>query len=132
MEYPMDRYEDIIKRVHYKDWEIKIQPSHDGASYYYLQVCFIVGGETHSGRKWLLSQHMTESEIVQTALLAVLTAEEHEAREKFTYLDEPVFGPHLNVDRLFDITQKTDGFVYREVNRPNIPVMEQPHYDVNV
>lgn len=31
-------------------------------------------------RKWLLSEHMTRSEIVSTALKCVLTSEEHEAR----------------------------------------------------
>ena len=56
-----------------------------------------------SSRKWLLSYHMTRSEIVQTALKAVLTAVEHEARERFLYRGQPIFGPHYNVDRLVDI-----------------------------
>lgn len=51
-------------------------------------------------RKWLLSEHMTNSELVQTALKCVLTSIEHEARENFTYMGAPVFGPHFDVDDL--------------------------------
>jgi hypothetical protein len=36
-------------------------------------------------RKWLLSAHMTKTEIVNTAWFAVKTAIEHEAREEFFY-----------------------------------------------
>ncbi len=67
-----------------------------------LQVEFIVldSGETWRGRKWLLSQHMTEGEVVQTALMACLAAEEHEAREAFRYKGKALFGPHLAVEAL--------------------------------
>lgn len=55
-----------------------------------------------SGRKWFLSPHMTASEIVQTALKAVLTAMEHEIRENFKYRGVTVFDPHLDVDALVE------------------------------
>jgi hypothetical protein len=45
---------------------------------------------------------------VQTALKAVLTAEEHEAREQFFYRGGAVFGPHINVDRLWTIADELD------------------------
>lgn len=51
-------------------------------------------------RKWQLSEHMTPSEIVQTAFKCVLTSIEHEAREQFTYDDAPIFGPHFDIDDL--------------------------------
>ena len=54
-------------------------------------------------RKWLLSKHMTQSEIVQTAFKCALTSVEHEAREQFTYRGKPIFGPNLNVDQLVDL-----------------------------
>lgn len=66
----------------------------------YLQVRFSADGEIWHGRKWLLSPHMTKSEVIQTAFKAVLTAIEHEAREHFLYKDRPVFGPHFDVDAL--------------------------------
>jgi hypothetical protein len=51
-----------------------------------------------TGRKWMLSWHMTKSEIVQTCFLAVKTAVEHETRENFTYNDRAVFGPHIDIE----------------------------------
>lgn len=53
-----------------------------------------------NGRKWQLSQHMTDSEIVQTALLALITWAEHEVRESFEYRGEAIFAPHFDVDDL--------------------------------
>jgi len=55
---------------------------------------------TQRGRKWLLSHHMTHSEVVQTAFKAVLTAVEHEVRESFTYKGCAIFGPHYDIERL--------------------------------
>jgi hypothetical protein len=49
---------------------------------------------------------MTRSEVVQTALKAVLSAEEHEARERFLYKGKAVFGPHFDVDVLHSIYGK--------------------------
>lgn len=60
------------------------------------------------GRKWLLSNHMTESEVVMTAFKALLTAEEHEARERFTYRARRIFGPHINVNRLVEVCDDLD------------------------
>lgn len=57
------------------------------------------------GRKWMLSKHMTRSEIVQTALMAVLAAEEHEARENFKYMGQSIFDPHYNVNKLLNLRQ---------------------------
>jgi hypothetical protein len=47
------------------------------------------------GRKWRISRHSTEREIVGTAFLALTTALEHEARENFRYEGAAVFGPHI-------------------------------------
>jgi hypothetical protein len=54
-------------------------------------------------RKWLLSEHMTESELVQTAFKCVLTSIEHEAREQFKYKGQAIFGPHFNVRDLVEL-----------------------------
>ena len=51
-------------------------------------------------RKWLLSSHMTRSELAQTALKCVLTSVEHRVREHFLYRGERVFGPHFHVEAL--------------------------------
>lgn len=56
--------------------------------------------EVQHGRKWKLSPHMTRSELIQTAFMACLAAEEHEVREDFRYRGEAIFGPHFDVDDL--------------------------------
>lgn len=72
---------------------------------YFLQVVNPYGVDSRTGqalswkgRKWYISDHMTKSEIVQTAFKAVLTAMEHEARESFTFKGVPVCDPHLDLE----------------------------------
>lgn len=64
--------------------------------------CNVSGGEVHlqKTRKWFISEHMTDSEVIQTMFKLVMTSEEHEIREKFLYRDKPIFGPHYDVDVL--------------------------------
>ncbi len=89
--------------VRYKDWLFHL--IEDG-SFAYLQLTWLAPcsdtGESaiQSSRKWRLSEHMTRSELVQTAFLAVQVAEEHEIRESFQYRGLPVFGPHFDVEVL--------------------------------
>lgn len=82
---------------------VTLRQSEDG-SYAYVQV----NGYTPdarsqsvsirwSGRKWLLSIHMTETEVVNTCLLAFQQAIMHELHEAITYQDKPVFDPHCAV-----------------------------------
>jgi len=99
---------DIIADVEYKDWSVKLGWS--GADRdLYLQVVFQAPDTTtrgrpmvQKGRKWRLSRWMTRSEVVQTLLKAILTAEEHEARERFRYRGRAIFGPHLDVEALWE------------------------------
>lgn len=58
------------------------------------------GYEIQRGRKWLLSRHMTDGEVLQTALMAVLAFEEHEAREAFQLDGVRIFSPHKSVAAL--------------------------------
>lgn len=94
----------ILAAVQYKDWSFIV--GSEGGQWLYLQPQFIAvcrdsgAIQPQKGRKWRLSQHMTKSEIVQTAFKAVMTAEEHEARENFTYRGRAIFGPHYDVDDL--------------------------------
>lgn len=52
------------------------------------------------GRKWRLSLHMTETEIVNTALLAYQNAMQHELLESFTYRGRRIYDPHRSVDAM--------------------------------
>lgn len=94
---------DVLEKVEYPGMRFLIGRA--GAASY-LQVKFdttdtATGEEAvHKGRKWLLSVHMTETEIVQTALKAILTIVEHEARERFLYCGEAVYDPHCKIEDL--------------------------------
>lgn len=74
----------------------------------FLQMQFVALGPTGTtdgatiqrGRKWYVSRFSTDGEVIQTALKAVLTALEHEARELFTYKGHAIFGPHFSIDAL--------------------------------
>lgn len=88
-------FEKIIKNITYKDWVFRVHYASPGFTY--LQIEFKDGEEEWQSRKWLLSEHMTDSEIIQTVFKAVMTAEEHEIREKFLYDNVPVLGPHIDL-----------------------------------
>lgn len=96
----------IIRNIEYKDWDIQVVASYKGgvgkeeADYEYIQIEFRHGDNIWKSRKWLLSEHMTDSEIIQTIFLAVKTAEEHEIRELFKYKGQAIFGPHWNLDQI--------------------------------
>ena len=99
----------ILDQIRYKDWSFRL--SDDGQ---YLQVAFIEEciltkqPSIQHGRKWIMSPHMTKSEVVCTAFKAVMTAEEHEIRERFRYKRRMIFGPHFDVDELAKIAGKID------------------------
>lgn len=96
----------ILAEVQYKDWTF-VADYAPRATAMYLQPRFrAADGTEWSGRKWLISPHMTRSEVVQTALKAVLTAEEHEARELFTYRGRAIFGPHFDVEQLVELCDR--------------------------
>lgn len=120
------RFADIIERIEFRDWRWRLGQDTDRC---WLQIEFdapdsfdscvcepqpalvCVRGtigcpsehdtEVQRGRKWFLSEHMTDSEVVQTALVAVLAATEHEAREDFRYRGAAIFGPHYDVEALY-------------------------------
>lgn len=81
---------------------------------FYLQVtCWrkdaITGemGRGYGGKAYL-SPHMTNNEIVQCAFGLYKGYWEHEARETFTYRERRVFGPHINVDALWEVARRVD------------------------
>ncbi|MGA9769189.1 MAG: hypothetical protein WBV94_09120 [Blastocatellia bacterium] len=70
----------------------------------YIEPDIITGEDSlQRTRKWLLSEHMVKSEIVQTAFKCAMTSAEHRVREHFLYKGERVFGPHYDVEALVEI-----------------------------
>jgi hypothetical protein len=106
----MRHLRNILNRIRYKDWKFLLVWANDVTGWAdgnpCLQVEFDAVSsetgvvETQRGRRWILRRDMTAGEVAQTALMAVLAAEEHEAREAFTYRGQAVFGPHQDVEAL--------------------------------
>lgn len=61
-----------------------------------------ITGEDSTGRSAavVIPSHYTKDQIIRQAFRAVLSVEEHEARETFKYKGKAVFGPHISVDKL--------------------------------
>jgi hypothetical protein len=77
----------------------------------YIAPCVKEGNEqSWGGRKFYLSDHMTQDEIVKTAFLAFKLAVEHEVMEGFTVGGKRPFNPHVNFTELLAIS-------HREVSR---------------
>jgi len=108
---------EILAQLEYKNWNFIVGA--DDGNRLYLQIicdskCNTTGNAMKwSGRKWFLSTHMTKSELVQTAFKAVLTAEEHEARELFLYNGASIFDPHYDVDALHRLRSSPEALEVR-------------------
>ena len=112
----IEEMRDVMRQVECGEYSFHIIEDGKGA---YLQASYpepdIITTQlaTQNTRKWRLSQWMTKSELVQTALKCVLTSVEHRAREHFLYKGRRVYGPHLDVEALWEIAKKLD---YRKTN----------------
>jgi hypothetical protein len=108
MPLTLDHMRAVIARIRCLDYEFHVLTKNDVP---YLQLRYveadIVTGDPKDqhGRKWMLSFHMVESELVQTALKAVLTSMEHRAREHFFYDGQRVFNPHFDVHALWEMAR---------------------------
>ncbi len=93
----------VLAEVSYRDFEIGVEERAGG---YEIRLRRVEPDAdtgvpaVQLGRRWPIERTSTRGEIVQTALLAALTWEEHAVREDFRYRGARVFGPHLDVDRL--------------------------------
>ncbi len=105
---PFEQLEAAIAEISYEGFEFLLRED-DTRPYLQVQcedTCTNTGEPyTWRSRKWFLSPYMTKSEVVQTALKAVLTCVEHEARERFKYQGEAIYSPHYSVDALWALRQ---------------------------
>lgn len=60
------------------------------------------------GGKAYLSEHMNESELVRLAFGLFRAYEEHETREWFLYKGRAVFGPHIDINALWEAADRLD------------------------
>ncbi len=96
----------VKKNIRYKDWEFYVGDKNGAV---YLQIKFDAPChcdpskiERQHCRKWLLSEWMTPTEIVQTVWAAVVRAEIHEAAETFMFKGKDIFNTHIDVEALVE------------------------------
>jgi hypothetical protein len=92
----------------------------DQRGYFYAQIVDLQGEDNVTGeplvwhgRKWLLSPHKKDSEIVTTVFKALMTALEHEAREQFLYKGVAILNPHFNLEKLVEFHRQEESREYR-------------------
>jgi hypothetical protein len=131
----------LNEEVRYKDWRFVVQ-SRDVMGHLGPQDVDIrlraewTGADAATGkpelqqsRWWPLNPHMVKTEIIQTAFLCVLKAEEHEIRETFKYFRQDhaadfggfwaaPFNSHIHIDTLAWASEEVD---VRTDPRPNAP-----------
>lgn len=59
--------------------------------------------EEQHGRKWYVSSHATETEVVETAFAAVCRSMLHVAGEWFLYQGRRVYSPHFHIGARIDL-----------------------------
>lgn len=100
----LQQLHEIIADVSFRNFVFSLEEREGG---FLLQVSFpaidVVTGEPdiQKCRKWYISRHATEAEVVKTCLLAVIQAMEHEVREEFKYKGKAIFNPHTSLHALY-------------------------------
>lgn len=93
----------IVCKIAYKNWEFRI---HEKGSGFLIQAAWaapdLKTGKMmiQKGRKWYVSPHACEGEIVRTAYKIIEAAELHEMQEQFKYCGQKIFDPHLHPEDL--------------------------------
>lgn len=98
----------FIDEMEFNDWDFHLRFTNDVP---YLQIRF-TEPDNYTGemkewgcRKWMLSYHMCDDEVLSTALKAVLAAVEHEAREQFKWKGQPIYRPHYSPHALYELSR---------------------------
>lgn len=58
------------------------------------------------GRKWYLSDHMTEDEVIKTGYAAFEAAVKHEVMEGYKVNGVILFNPHINYRELLEVSHR--------------------------
>lgn len=92
-----------------KDLEFRTE---DGDGRKFIQVeyeapCTHTGQlSTWRGRKWYLSKHMTNDEVIKTAFVAFEAAVKHEVLEGFKVKGKALFNPHVSFEALLEVSDR--------------------------
>lgn len=92
----------------------------DTRGFFYAQIVDLEGEDNVTGeplvwhgRKWFLSPHKKDNEIVTTVFKALMTALEHEVREQFLYKDVAILNPHFDLEKMVEFHRQEGSKEYR-------------------
>lgn len=111
----LQRIKNLISRIQARllgfDFSFIVQCDqiHNSGRYYiqcrYFAPCTHTGeSQVWKGRKWYLSEFMTDDEIVKTAWCAFEAAVKHEVMEGFKVDGKILFNPHVSFEALLAIS----------------------------
>lgn len=83
-------------------------------------------GWGYGGKGWP-SPHSTRNEIVQMIFGLYKGYWEHEARENFQYRGRRVFGPHMDVDAIWEVANRVDVRSLKHVEDQDTPSERTEH-----
>jgi hypothetical protein len=118
----------LVQECKFNDWTFRVDEYADGTPY--VQVLFMdkdrISGkeELQRCRKWVLSLHSTNSEIIRAVFKAVEGAMIHEVQEAFKFRGARIYNPHLDLEELADaINAKAVGVSLRDESAyvPTVP-----------
>lgn len=109
----IDNARDVVSQCAFPGYTFHVKMNGRGDLYLqgeYAEPDAVVGvilgaAEVQLTRRWFLSPKMSDSEIVQTVFKCVITSMEHRTREWFTWKERPIFHPHHNLQRLWEICE---------------------------
>lgn len=95
---------EVLGNIHYKN--CKFEVDYHGSEVWFRVTYPVIDrgiARIAKGRRWLLEPDSSDWQIAATAMKAVLTVEEHEAREAFLYKGVAIFYPHHDLEQLVEI-----------------------------
>jgi hypothetical protein len=90
----------IIDSIEFVDRKFRVEPLGGG---FFLQVQYMEADintgvmAQQNARKWYVSAHSTETEVVETAFKACRVSMDHVLKEHFTYKGRRVYSPHFDI-----------------------------------
>ena len=114
--------EDIVARVSFMDRRFRVLEKGDGflLQLEYEEACVETGElRTQRARKWYVSPHATETEVVETLFAACQRSMLHVTAEHFTYQGRRVFSPHFRIEDRLELAGPFGGFDKRPDHRGN-------------
>jgi hypothetical protein len=112
IEHTFEHIQKLVSKCKFKDWTIALERDKKGGERPYIQIQFdevdrFTGKpERQMCRKWYLSFHMTDSEVIRTVHKAIRAAMEHEVDEAFEFDGARIFNPHHDLVFLAEFAKK--------------------------